>query len=68
MFTFVRNCKVLSGRKQKCKVLLGQSHKKCKVFLGRVTICDLCEILCVPCGKRNRYTFFIFHALEMKNR
>ena len=38
MFTFVKNCKVISGRIQKCKVLLGRNQKKCKVFLGRVTL------------------------------
>jgi len=35
MFTFAKKCKAIIGLKQKCKVLLGQSQKKCKVFLGR---------------------------------
>ena len=33
-----KNCKVISGLNQNCKVLVGRSQKKCKVFLGRVTI------------------------------
>ena len=33
-----KNCKVISGRNQNCKVLLGRNQKKCKVFLGRVSL------------------------------
>ena len=35
MFTFVKNCKAMTGRNQKCKVVTGQNQKICKVFLGR---------------------------------
>ena len=33
-------CKAKTGLRQKCKVLSGHSHKKCKVFLGRDTLCN----------------------------
>jgi len=37
-----KKCKAITGLKQKCKALLGLSQIKCKVFLGRDSLCDLC--------------------------